>query len=155
MIADKVLRDTPPATQSGYSKLTVCPMQTLQTANTTDKPVTQCKNAAAEWLHLNETQAFLGRDFTLHAAAVDIGINAMCAELCSPKNRFLIKTHTCYIWINAPFSNALSSLQHHLICNKVAPADTAACVLIPGHLLMPLRSLLTGMRLLTHYTKGS
>lgn len=55
MIADKVLRHTPPAVQcTGYSKLTLYPMQTLQTANTTDEPVTQCKNAAPEWLHLRK-----------------------------------------------------------------------------------------------------
>lgn len=62
---------------------------------------------------LNATQAFLGRDFTLHAAAIDIGINDMSAEFCSPKNPFLNKTHTCHIWINAPFNNVM----HYHLCN--------------------------------------
>ena len=43
----------------------------------------------------------------------------------------------------------------HLKCKQHAPDATIACVLVPGYLLKPLQSLLSEMRVLNRYHKGS
>ena len=57
--------------------------------------------------------------------------------------------------LNAPFSNLLAFVQHYLHCKQLAPAQTTACILIPGYLLKPLRSILTGMRLLNSFRNAT
>ena len=63
--------------------------------------------------------------------------------------------HTGHIWINAPFTQLPAFLQHYLHCKQMFPDATSACILIPGYLLPALKSLLSGMRLLKRFTKGS
>ena len=164
-MTNKVLgRDMPIVKQStGYSKLatqTVCnnPVPAKAAFNSP-------KPAAPDWLwsedrQLKQTvfaeiQALSGRTFTLDAAALDDGSNAKCTEFCNPSNSFLDKVHTGNIWINAPFSKLLSFVQHYQHCKQLAPTDTFGCILIPGYLLKPLKSMLTGMRLLKRYSKGT
>ena len=149
---------------TGYSKLasTAAP---CKPAPTTAKPSRIYKGPAPDWLWSEdrqlkkpvfaEIQALSGCKFTLDAAALDDGSNTQCTEFCSPANSFLDKTHTGHIWINAPFSKILSFVQHYLHCKQLSPDDTSACRLIPGYLLKPLRSLLTGMRLLKRFSKGA
>ena len=103
----------------------------------------------------NEIQTLSGHNFILDAAAANDGSNALCAEYCSPNNSFLSTLHTGHIWMNAPFSNLLSFLQHYLKCKQHAPDVTTACILIPSYLLKPLQSLLGDMQLLKQYHKGS
>ena len=161
-----MLRDTNTGTQStGYSKLAAPTAQTANPVQHTAAPALHNKTTAPDWLWSEdrqlkqpgfaEIQALSGRKFTLDAAALSDGSNAMCTDFCSPSDSFLDRTHTGHLWINAPFSNLLAFVQHYLHCKQLAPAQTTACILIPGYLLKPLRSLLTGMRLLKRYSKGA
>ena len=80
---------------TGYSKLTLHPMQTVQTANRTGSPDKQYKSAAPEWLSsedrqlkrtfFNEIQALSGHEFTLDAAATANGSNAMLLSFAVPE----------------------------------------------------------------------
>ena len=98
-----------------------------------------------------EIEALAGRAFTLDAAANDAGDNAMCDQFCSPANSFLDAQHAGHIWINPPFTQLLSFMQHYLHC----PSSTSACILIPGYLPQELKPMLTNMRLLKRFTKGT
>ena len=123
------------------------------------------KPSAPDWLWsedrrllptaFSEIQALSGRTFTLDAAADGSGNNTHCTNFCSPSNSFLSTVHTGHIWINAPFTQLTAFLQHYLHCKQLSPDTTSACVLILGYLLPALKSLLSGMRLLKRFTKGS
>ena len=102
-----------------------------------------------------EIQALCGRNFTLDAAANDSGDNAVCTNFCSPSNSFMSKEHTGHIWINAPFTQLLSFVQHYLHCKQLSPDAASACILVPGYLMPALKSLLTGMTCLKRYSKGA
>ena len=102
-----------------------------------------------------EIQALCGRDFTLDAAASDSGDNAHCTDFCSPSNSFMSETHTGHIWINAPFTQLTTFVQHYLHCKQLSPDSTSACILVPGYLLPVLESMLSGMTCLKRYTKGA
>ena len=165
VITDRVLHDQKsPKRTSGYSKLAAQPSITDNISTPAAKQ-TAPTPTAPDWLWSEdrqlkqlifaEVQALSGRKFTLGAAATDNGSNAKCDEFCSPANSFLDSVHTGHIWINAQFSKLLSFVQHYLHCKQLAPDDTSACMLIPGFLLKPLRSFLTGMRLLKRFNKGT
>ena len=96
-----------------------------------------------------------GREFTLDAAASDGGVNAHCANFCSPSDPFMSKTHTGHIWINAPFTQLTAFVQHYLHCKQLSPDNTSACILVPGYLLPVLKSLLSCMTCLKRFTKGA
>ena len=63
-----------------------------------------------------EIQALLGRAFTLYVAVPDSSDNAHCANFCSPSNSFMSREHVGHMWVNAPFSQLASFLQHYLHC---------------------------------------
>ena len=96
-----------------------------------------------------------GREFTLDAAASDSGDNTHCTDFCSPSNSFMSKVHTGHIWINAPFTQLTTFVQHYLHCKQLSPDSTSACILVPGYLLPVLKSMLSGMTCLKRFTKGT
>lgn len=102
-----------------------------------------------------EIQALSGRTLTLDAAASDSGDNAHCANFCSPSNSFMSKEHVGHIWVNAPFSQLASFLQHYLHCKQLSPENISACILVPGYLLPMCKPLLSGMCLLKKFSKGA
>ena len=128
-------------------------------AAVTDKPT------APDWLWsedrkllptvFSEIEALSGHTFTLDAAANANGDNAHCIDYCSPADSFMSRTHTGHIWINSPFSQLTAFLQHYLHCKQSAPDSTSGCILVPGYLLPMLKSLLSGMRLLKKFNKGT
>lgn len=123
------------------------------------------KSAAPDWLwskirkllltDLQEIQALSGREFTLDAAALDSGENALCSNFCSPSTSFMSATHTGHIWINAPFTQLTAFVQHYLHCKSLSPDSTSACILVPGYLMPVLKRLLSGMTCLKRCTKGA
>lgn len=102
-----------------------------------------------------EIEALSGRAFTLDAAANDGGDNALCTDYCSPSKSFFDTVHTGHIWISVPFCKLLSFVQHYMHCKLLSPSSTSACILVPGYMLSPLQHLLSGMRLLKKYRKGT
>ena len=135
---------------SGYSKLAAA---------------STAKSAAPDWVWsenrkllptvFHEIQALCGREFTLDAAANDNGDNALCTNFCSPSNSFMSREHTGHIWINAPFTQLTTFVQHYLHCKQLSPDSTSACILVPGYLMPVLKSLLAGMTCLKRFTKGA
>ena len=102
-----------------------------------------------------EIQALCGLDFTLDAAASDNGDNALCTNFCSPSNSFMSKAHVGHIWINAPFTQLTTFVQHYLHCKQLSPDNTTACVLVPGYLMPLLKPMLSGMTCLKRFSKGA
>lgn len=174
-ITAKTIHEQRQATQhSGYSKLAeMChnltvsrqPVTTKRRKRRRTSTRSAVKPLAPDWLWTEDRQirqtafaeieALAGRVFTLDAAANDAGDNAMCAQFCSPANSFLDAEHTGHIWINPPFTQLPSFMQHYLHCKQLNPSSTSACILIPGYLLQELKPMLTNMRLLKRFTKGT
>ena len=181
-VTDRILRDKRPAKQhTGYSKLAAIAVpvtDSLHVSNTNaeQRKLKRKKRLEAKlynkatcpaWLWtedrqlkhtvFTEIQALLGCKFTLDAASNDDGSNAHCTGFCSdcPSNSFLDGVCTGHMWINAPFTQLMPFLQHYLHCKQLNPDSTSACILIPGYLLKPMRSMLGSMRLLKRYSKGS
>ena len=102
-----------------------------------------------------EIQALCGREFTLDALANDNGDNALCTNFCSPANSLMSREHTGHIWINAPFTQLPTFVQHYLHCKQLSPDTTSACILVPGYLMPVLKFLLSGMTCLKRFTKGA
>ena len=102
-----------------------------------------------------EIQALCGREFTLDAVANDSGDNSLCTNFCSPSNSFMSREHTGHIWINAPFTQLTTFVQHYLHCKQLSPDNTNGCVLVPGYLMPVLKPLLSGMTCLKRFTKGA
>ena len=65
------------------------------------------------------------------------------------------KEHIGHIWINAPFTQLTTFVQHYLHCRQLSPDSTTACILVLGYLMPVLKSLLSGMTCLKRYTKGA
>lgn len=65
------------------------------------------------------------------------------------------KEHTGHIWINAPFTQLTTFVQHYLHCKQLSPDNTTGCVLVPGYLMPVLKPLLSGMTCLKRFTKGA
>ena len=120
-----------------------------------------CTPPAPDWLWsehrrilstvLAEIQALSCHTFTLDAAASDSGDDTHCAEFCSPSKSLLAQPRTGHIWINVPFTQLTALLLHS---KQLSPDNTSACILVPGYLPV-LKPLLSGMRLLKHFTKGA
>ena len=98
---------------------------------------------------------FSGRTFTSDAAASDSGDNAHCAKFCKPSNSFMSREHVGHTWVNAPFSQVASFLQHYLHCKQLSSENVSACVLVPGYLLPMCKPLLSRMHLLKKFRKGA
>ena len=135
---------------SGYSKLAAA-----STAKSTAPDWVWSENRKLLPTVFHEIQALCGREFTLDAAANDNGDNALCANFCSPSNSFMSTEHTGHIWINAPFTQLTTFVQHYLHCKQLSPDSTSACILVPGYLMPVLKSLLSGMTCLKRFTKGA
>ena len=135
---------------SGYSKLAAA---------------TPVKPSAPNWVWsegrkllptvFQEIQTLCGREFTLDAVANDNGDNALCTNFCSPSNSCISREHTGHIWINAPFTQLTTFVQHYLHCKQLSPDSTSACILVPGYLMPVLKSLLSGMTCLKRFAKGA
>jgi hypothetical protein len=83
------------------------------------------------------------------------GDNALCTDYCSIEKSFL-KTDVSgrHCWLNAPFDQLHTFIQHYKSCKRLAPGTTSACIVVPDwH--GPFRGLLKGMQLLRTYQKGT
>ena len=102
-----------------------------------------------------EVQALCGREFTLDAAATDSGSNAHCTNFCSPSKSFMPKTRTGLIWINAPFAQLTTFVQHYSHCKQLSFDSTSACIFVPSCLMPMLKPPLSGMTCLKRSTKSA
>lgn len=66
-----------------------------------------------------DLEALTGKQFTIDACCDDSGVNAHCAEFCSPARSFLSSDVSgMHVWLNAPFARVGRFLKHYLRCKS-------------------------------------
>jgi len=66
-----------------------------------------------------DLEALTGKQFTIDACCDDSGVNAHCAEFCSPARSFLSSDVSGkHVWLNAPFARVGRFLKHYLRCKS-------------------------------------
>ena len=103
-----------------------------------------------------DLEALTGKRFDLDACCDDLGVNSHCTDYRSPVKSFL-SSDMCgkHVWLHPPCGRIVRFVKHYLKCKAKSPRDTSACVLVPAFPTAKWRHLLTGMKLLRRFSKGS
>ena len=104
-----------------------------------------------------DVEALTGKRFDLDACCDESGVNSLCADFCSPAKSFLSSDDVCgkHVWLHPPTGRIGRFVKRYLKCKAKPPDITSACVLVPAWQTAKWRHLLSGMKLLKQFAKGS
>lgn len=98
-----------------------------------------------------------GKHFTIDVCSMNNGINALCPKWLSPNRSFLKEYDSLAgqaLWINPPFRQINTFLQHYLHVKKLQP-QTCGAVLLPAWYNAAWRPLLRGFKCVKTFAVGS
>lgn len=106
-------------------------------------------------IEFKTVEAILGRKFTLDGCSCNGGANALTTKFCCPSNSFFDTDLSGeFVWINSPFNDIQSFLNHYLACKAKSPSTTSACIVLPDW-NAEWNELVTHMKLIRAYPPGS